>query len=86
MRSHNLVRVGVACLVFGLVLLAAGSALADRTSAPDLLQPLLIACTYALVTSGVGLLAMGVAFPDLPDAEPVHDPAPAHPSSLFLQR
>lgn len=87
MRSLNLVRVGVACLMVGLVLLAAGSALVDRTTAPELLQPLLTACTYALVTSGVGLLAMGVAFPDLPDGEPgPNDPAAAHPPTPFASR
>ena len=87
MRSHTLVRVGVACLMVGLVLLAAGSALVDRTTAPELLQPLLTAGTYALVTSGVGLLAMGVAFPDLPDGGPGHhDPATAHPTTPFARR
>ncbi|MGD8199071.1 hypothetical protein ACQE98_00235 [Ornithinimicrobium sp. W1679] len=86
MRSLNLVRVGVVCLMVGLVLLAAGSALVDRTAAPELLQPLLTACTYALVTSGVGLLAMGAAFPDIPDSEPGHDPAAAHPTTPFAHR
>lgn len=87
MRSHTLVRVGVACLMVSLALLAAGSALADRTTAPELLQPLLVAGIYALVTSGVGLLTMGAAFPDLPDGEAVRtDPATAHPSPPALRR